>query len=125
MNLTPKLEAACIALADPARSRLTPAVPIVPADEGADEKSFQADVVKLAKRCGWRVFHVHDSRKSEKGWPDLVLLRGQVLLFVELKTMTGTVQPEQQEWLDALQTAGQTVHVLRPSDWPTIVEVLR
>ena len=37
---------------------------------------FQPDVIKLAKLCGFRrPYHVHDSRRSEAGFPDLILIK--------------------------------------------------
>ncbi len=55
---------------------------------------------------GWRLYHTRDSRRSPAGFPDLVLVsrgRGR-LLFVELKSDTGRVRPEQAEWLDVLRS---------------------
>ena len=67
------------------------------------EADFQAAVIELAEAQGWKVAHFHDSRRwvpdprhgagggkwvgdaQAKGWPDLVLVRGRVSLFVELK----------------------------------------
>lgn len=39
------------------------------------ERDFQAAVMELARLLGWRVYHTWDSRKSEPGFPDLVLVR--------------------------------------------------
>jgi hypothetical protein len=101
---------------------LAPApMPIV--DDQAAEKDFQAEVVKFAKRNGWKAFHVHDSRKSEKGWPDLVLVRERIL-FAELKSETGTTTPDQDDWLEALRRAGAEVYLWRPRDWPVIAATL-
>ena len=72
-------------------------------DAAMTEKELQSDILKLAERNGWKAFHVYDSRKSSAGWPDLVLVRGVVLLFLELKTESGKVADAQQEWIDALQ----------------------
>ena len=88
------------------------------------EAAFQAQVVQTAELFGWSTFHVHDMRRSVPGWPDLVLVRERVL-FRELKTDRGRVTPEQQYWLDRLTAAGQDAGLWRPSDWETIVEVLK
>lgn len=90
---------------------------------GPTEKAFQAEVVKLARRHGWKCYHAFDSRKSAAGFPDLVLVRDRVL-FVELKTATGTTSPDQDIWLEALRAAGAEVHVWRPADWPAIARNL-
>jgi hypothetical protein len=61
----------------------------------------------------WR-FHSTDPRRDTcAGFPDLVLL-GDRVAFVELKTDTGRVRPDQQIWLDGLRAAGQAVYVIRP-----------
>jgi hypothetical protein len=46
-------------------------------------------------------------------------------LFAELKKETGKQTAKQREWANALSQAGQTVYLWRPSDWQTIVEVLK
>ena len=52
----------------------------------ATEKEWQATVILTARTLGWTVYHTHDSRRSEPGFPDLVLARETLLMFVELKT---------------------------------------
>jgi VRR-NUC domain len=114
--------------------------PLVPKDTMYtlySEKEFQRAVIQLARLNGWRVWHFSDSRrqvrpgvfvgdKEAKGFPDLVLVRAQRLLFVELKSQGGRVKPEQQEALDLLSAVGGgvDVHVWRPSDWEQIVLAL-
>ena len=85
------------------------------------EKQLQDAIVAAAQRLGWLVYHTHDSRRSQPGFPDLVLVhpgRGRIL-YRELKTMTGKVTTDQQKWLDALAAAGADVGVWRPTDWLT------
>lgn len=89
------------------------------------EKEWMATVVAAAKALGWKVFHTHDSRRSEPGFPDLVLARNGALIFAELKTETGKVSRAQEEWLNTLALAGARVGVWRPSGWPLVQEVLR
>jgi hypothetical protein len=86
------------------------------------EKAFQATVIELARWFGWRVHHPHDSRRSEPGWPDLVLARPATreVLFVELKTARGRLTDDQGWWLDALHVAGLETAVWRPADWVAI-----
>ena len=66
---------------------------------------------------GIRCYHTHDSRRSEPGFPDVVLV-GAGVLFRELKTRNGKLSLEQRQWLRALQAAGQDAEVWRPGDWP-------
>ena len=60
-----------------------------------EEGKFQAAIIELATVCGWLAYHTHDSRRSTPGFPDLVLVRGGVLLFRELKTDTGKTSKAQ------------------------------
>ena len=85
------------------------------------EKDFQRQVIELAELNGFLVYHTHDSRKSAKGFPDLVMARTERVVFAELKTEKGLVSREQWLWLAALPNA----YVWRPSDWDSIVKVLR
>lgn len=92
---------------------------------GITEKEFQASIVELAHLCGWWVFHVHDSRRSQPGWPDLVLLRAPEAVFAEVKTDRGRVSTQQNAVIDELQACDLEVHVWRPRDWQTVERRLR
>lgn len=89
------------------------------------EKQFQAHVLQLASLYGWLVFHPYDSRRSAAGFPDLTLVRGGKLLFVELKTDRGRSTPDQRLWLDALRATGADARLWRPKDFAEIEETLR
>ena len=78
------------------------------------EEQFQRQVIELAELCGWAVFHVHDSRRSNPGWPDLVLCRPPEILFAELKTDKGRIRLEQMEWIERLTACGLEAYVWRP-----------
>lgn len=97
---------------------------------GVSEREFQSAVLELAGWCGWRCYHTYDSRRSEAGFPDLVMVRDGRLVVAELKSERGRVSAEQQGWLEAfgLVAAGSAgrvrVCVWRPADWAAIVEVL-
>lgn len=88
------------------------------------EREWQAQVVDAARLMGWRVYHTHDSRRSAPGWPDLALVRDR-LVMAELKTETGRVSPEQQQWLALLDAAGVETHLWRPSDLDEVLAVLK
>jgi hypothetical protein len=87
------------------------------------ERSFQTAVIQLARLQGFRVYHTHDSRKSEPGFPDLVLARERIV-FVELKAQKTRITDEQLDWQQALNEAGAEIHFWRPSDWPVIERIL-
>jgi hypothetical protein len=53
--------------------RLTTSARAVP--EPINEAAFQRMIMDLARYNGWRVYHTHDSRRSEPGFPDLVIAR--------------------------------------------------
>ena len=88
------------------------------------EADLQRQVIALAESHGWLVYHTHNSRGSQPGFPDLVMARGQRVIFAELKSNLGRVRPEQQQWLDTLLAAGQEAYLWRPRDWPTIQDEL-
>jgi VRR-NUC domain-containing protein len=59
------------------------------------------------------------------GWPDLCLVRPPRILFAELKSESGTLRPNQTEWLDVLRLLPQVeVYLWRPGDWDAVVETL-
>jgi hypothetical protein len=88
------------------------------------EKQFEAQVRQLARLCGWLCYHTWRSIHSPAGFPDLVLLRGQRLVFAELKTARGRLTAAQQQWLEALRQTPAEVYVWRPDDWDAIVACL-
>ena len=98
------------------------------------EKLFQAQVIQIARMNGWKVFHPasmrgHDGSyrtplTGDKGFPDLVLAhmtRG--VIFVELKSETGRLSPEQKQWATALQKWA-AYYVWRPADLDYIAKRL-
>jgi hypothetical protein len=101
------------------------------------EDEFQAQVMTLAKHCGWRRVHFRKARTKRgwrtavagdgKGFVDLVLVheRRQHTLFVECKSDTGTLYAEQREWGRVLLAAGEDWRCWRPRDWPEVERVLK
>ena len=82
------------------------------------EATLLAHVRELARLKGWRTYHTLRSKGSEAGFPDLVMVRGTRLIFVELKTMEGRMTPAQKEWIKAFKTMPWIgVYVWRPSQW--------
>lgn len=91
---------------------------------GRPEDLWQAKVIELAKLYGWRWYHTYDSRRSNAGFPDLTLVKGDRLVFAELKSPKGRVSREQREWLEALAATGAEVGLWRPEDLPTVIQIL-
>lgn len=100
------------------------------------EKDWQRQVMELARLRGWRVAHVHDSRRQIRpgvfvgdrdsaGLPDLILAHDRYgVVFAELKTDAGRLRRAQAEWLYSLQRAGARVYVWRPADLTDVARVL-
>jgi hypothetical protein len=49
------------------------------------EKQFQGAVVELCRLRGYLTYHTHDSRRSDPGFPDLVIVGHGRVLYRELK----------------------------------------
>jgi hypothetical protein len=90
------------------------------------EKAWQSRVVDYARLRGWQSYHTYDSRRSEPGFPDLVLVREGRCVVAELKRDDGRVTSAQQRWLSAFRSVRAVeVHVWRPVDWSQVQAVLR
>lgn len=100
------------------------------------ERHFQRQVIDLARLCGWRVAHFRPAQ-TVRGWrtpveadgagfPDLLMVRGNELLALELKSAKGKATPEQEEWLAAFgQVTEAAALCLRPVQWPLIEAALK
>lgn len=96
------------------------------------EAAWQAQVLDIARLNGWETYHppragvraLGSVRDVPAGWPDLALVRGPRLVFVELKRQTGKTTPAQNRWLTLLARTSNEVYVFRPSDLPEVVRVL-
>ena len=99
---------------------------------------FRKEVVKAAKRLGWRHCHAHEPRRDKNGFPDLVMVRSGRIVFAKLKrdakAVRDEVTTEQDEWLFALHAVQRSVesHGCRsvqvflwcPDDWDEVLKVL-
>ena len=98
------------------------------------EAQLQAQVIELAALQGWLVHAERPAMRADGSWRtaiqgmagfvDIVLVRGDRLLFCELKSALGRVTPEQQVWHAALRAAGCDVRLWRPADWIEIEAAL-
>lgn len=83
------------------------------------ESDFQKQVIDLAQTLGYGlIYHNPDSRRSQAGFPDLILgnYKTSRVLARELKTATGKLSPEQVTWITTMQAAGINAGVWRPED---------
>jgi len=91
-------------------------------------------VLGLARLYGFRAVHWRPLRTQHGwrtpvqgdgvGWPDLILVKGRRIIAAELKSDTGRLAPEQQQWLDTLAGAGIETFLWRPSDVQSIADTL-
>ncbi len=97
------------------------------------EAQFQLAVQREAKALGWRVYHTRDSRGSDPGFPDLVMVRAGRLVFAELKReKKSDPTSDQLAWLADLAlvelhgdgASRVKAYLWRPSDWAQILAVL-
>lgn len=82
------------------------------------EAELQTNVTDTAETGGWLWWHDVDSRKNRRGLPDLILCHPQTgrLVWVELKSDTGKLRPDQRKWLRALVISHEC-YIWRPKDW--------
>ena len=88
------------------------------------EAQLQAAVIECARRLHYDVYHTYTSRRSEPGFPDLVLIRKDPriglpsrFIVAELKAPGGRVSPDQERWLRNFEAMGVPAYVWRPSHW--------
>lgn len=99
-------------------------------ERSTSEAAFQAALVAFARVCGWLTYHTHDARGSDRGFPDLVLVRGSRIIFAELKTIKGKLKPEQELWGAALVEVEGAIpwnvsyRCWRPNEWDSIITTL-
>ena len=98
----------------------------VSADEILTEAQFQGLVLGVAETLGWEAFHDGDSRRSNAGFPDLVLVKDGRIIFAELKREKNAYPSKaQMNWLALLgKAAGDNVLAVlwRPSsNWQKVL----
>ena len=90
------------------------------------EREFQAQVIAAAEAQGWLCYHTHDSRRSQPGFPDLIMVRGYRMVALELKVGRNKPSPAQLGWLAALREVWQVDALwAKPDDWDNLMELLK
>ncbi len=88
------------------------------------EKEWQKRVEDVLRQYGWLVFHTLRSKGSTPGYPDICAVKGERLLYAELKTEKGRLSEAQNEWMDALaRVPCAEVYIWRPSQFDEVLEV--
>jgi hypothetical protein len=87
---------------------------------------LQQAIIDLAGRLGWMHYHTHDSRHSDAGFPDLVLVHAgkHRVVWIEVKTAGGIVTAAQEAWHDALARCDEEIYVVYPIHLDEIPRVL-
>ncbi|MBF9135361.1 helix-turn-helix domain-containing protein [Plantactinospora sp. S1510] len=81
-----------------------------------ERPELQDAVVARCKARALLCYHTYDSRRSQKGFFDIVAMGPGGIVLWELKREGEKPTKAQQEWLDAAGRLGLTVAVIRPSD---------
>lgn len=90
------------------------------------EAQFLRQVRELAKMLGWAFYHPFLSKWSERGWPDVTLVKPPRMILAELKGEGRKPTESQRHWLDLLkQVPGIEVYLWYPEDLEEIAEILR
>ena len=101
------------------------------------EDAFLAQILDLAKICGWRRAHFRPAQTGRgwrtavsadgKGFPDLLLVRRKTKskLVAELKVPPNECTAEQKEWLADCEMVGIPAFTWTPTDWEEIKSVLK
>lgn len=91
-----------------------------------NEDQFQRRILDYCAFKQLKVYHVARSdigRVTSSGFPDLVIV-GDRIIFVELKSDKGRLSAAQAGWANAISAAGGDHYLWRPSDWDTAQETI-
>lgn len=93
------------------------------------EDELLLDVASRLTLGRWRWHHIRRAdlaqQQGDPGWPDVVAVRGDLLLVRELKAGSGRYETGQREWLASLAAVRRVdVGTWRPSDIDEIGRVL-
>ena len=92
------------------------------------ENELLAAVLDLARVYGWKTYHARPAMTAKgyrtpvqgdgKGFPDLLMVKGDKVVIAELKAEKGKTTPEQDAWLAALYYhCDNEPMVWRPEQW--------
>jgi len=86
------------------------------ADRMREDELFELIRGEMNAR-GLLFYHTYNSRRSNPGFPDLVVVGPRGILYRELKRQKKNPEPAQVVWIERLRLVGQDVDTWRPSDW--------
>ena len=101
----------------------------IPTERSPWERHFTQEVIDTAQHYGWQPFHLRDRESAAivrgKGFPDLVMFRGDQLIVAELKRDEASLlSSDQVGWIDAFRQH-VPAYEWRPRDWDEIESVLK
>lgn len=100
------------------------------------ERQWQQQVERALDAQGWWYIHVPSNvvicpgcrrriyRGIRKGFPDILAIRPPDILWIELKTTTGSLDRHQRHVRDLLAACGQTFIRARPGDRQQLLAVI-
>ena len=90
------------------------------------EEDFASQIEDLLRHGGWLWTHFRPAWSDkgyrtpisgDKGFPDYVAIKGEDLLFIELKGDGGSLSPEQKDWRLALLETEAEYYCWWPKDF--------
>lgn len=90
-----------------------------------EDELLQA-ITEAATWYGWRWVHYRRSdlaqMQGHSGFPDVVLARNGIVLYLELKSRTGRLKPDQHAWAEAI---GENWYGVWPENLDEVLAMLR
>jgi hypothetical protein len=80
---------------------------------------------QVIQTCNWYGLRHYDSEHSATGFPNLVIVGPDGMLFVEVKGSKGVLSHQQVKWIAELRAAGAEAMVVRPHDFDDLVLQLK
>jgi hypothetical protein len=105
-------------------------------DGDLKERDWQKQVEEMLRWYGWWFMHVPPNvvvcphcrtriyRGIKRGFPDILAIKPPHILWIELKTERGWLDPDQQRVHEMLRACGQTVRRARPRDREALLNLI-
>lgn len=100
---------------------------------GKPEERFVDRIMEYAGLRGWRRVHFRPA-KTDKGWrtalqgdkgfPDVIALRGKRGVVIEAKAGKNKTSEDQDLWLEFFRAVGFEVYVMYPEQWDEVERIL-
>jgi hypothetical protein len=95
-----------------------------------NEEQFRSVIVRLFSENGWLVTHTR-SAKGSGGSPDLLVIKSNNVLFMELKTDKGRIGENQKDWISQIPIIHNKNNysisglVVRPKDFSLVSDIAK